>query len=1105
MMASMEKDNISSYQDTLSVMNSFIQKSDDIYYNLDGNGNIIFINEAINNLGYSSADLIGKHIMEIVHPYDRSAAEYRINERRTGDRKTLAFETRLIPKLRNSGQNGTSNTPVYIFEAEGIYTSGKLSGDTFKGTRGIGRHVTKFKRTADESSKNIAWYKKHYKKLEEKKWNKIDSAPENITEKEAGMDINPLKDEYDNILKIIPGAVLSAFIIDTNSSSFILKKWEEWTGIISKDIKKDYSKLTDCIHPEDFPRIVEKYKNAVEKIQEYNFEYRLVHKNSGEIRTVRENGIPVFDEMKILKRFDGIVIDATRNKRVDNALENERGILKYLIDNLPDPVYVKDTFGRYILYNKSFVNNSSVRNEFEILGKTDFNLLPEKTAKQIQENESKILNAGKIQKYNEEARKNNDKWISTTKVPFKNIEGVIAGLIGIDQDVTSLKNTEIALQKSHIELEKRVKERTADLEKSNRILAEAQHIAHLGNWEWDIKTDKLHWSDEIYTIFGVEQKNIDPTYDLFLSIIHPDDRDLVEQSVNEAISKNTDYSIDHRIILKNGLEKYVHEDVKVVLDKNAGKPVKMIGTVLDISDRKKAEQALYNSELRYRTVSDFTYDWEYWVDQNEKLQYVSPSCERITGYKADEFYENQNLFEKIIFSEDKQILVKHNHDSHKELKLRLVQLRIIRKDGEICWIEHACRPVIDNNGNFLGIRASNRDITARKNAEEEKSKLETQLFHAQKMDSIGRLTGGIAHDFNNILCGILGYAEILKTKIEDNRSFESKALNIIHNGALKATKLTKQLLSFARKEEYETFPLNVNIVMKESVLLVEKTFEENINLIYDLDKDINLVDASESQLDQVFTNLIINAKDSMPDGGDLTLKTENVFLDKTDTNFIPYLTSGNYAVITISDTGTGMASEVIDKIFEPFYTTKKKGKGTGLGLSTVYRIIKNHKGHISVYSEVDKGTVFKIYLPVSGANVINEESKKDSESLIKGNEKILLVDDDLSILEIMKIQLEELGYTAITVDNGTDAVKYFEDKKENIDLILLDLIIPGISGKKTFSRIKELKPDAKIIVLSGFSKNKKVSKMIEKGAADFIQKPFKLYDFSNTIRKVLDK
>ncbi len=392
------------------------------------------------------------------------------------------------------------------------------------------------------------------------------------------------------------------------------------------------------------------------------------------------------------------------------------------------------------------------------------------------------------------------------------------------------------------------------------------------------------------------------------------------------------------------------------------------------------------------------------------------------------------------------------------------------------------------------------EIMERKLVEEEKAKLEEQFFHTQKMESIGRLAGGIAHDFNNILTSIIGYAEMLKGKFQNTATLEGKASEVIFIGAERAASLTGQLLSFARKDDFQTISLDVNRIIKNAFKIMENILEKKVDTHFIFNKDRIIIEADESQLNQVFTNLIVNAKDALPDGGEIIFKTDKVFLGKNDIKKMPDLEEGYYAFISFKDNGTGIPVETAKKIFDPFFTTKEKGKGTGLGLATVYTIIKNHKGRITVNSKQGEGTEFLIYLPVSEKEVLKE---KNVDILKAGKGTVLIIDDEENVRDLAASQLESLGYDVILAEDGEKGIEIYISQKDNIDLVLLDIIMPKIDGRKTNQLLMKTNPGVKVILMSGYSKDGISETILNEGAMGFIQKPFRLQDLSEAVAEAL--
>ena len=384
----------------------------------------------------------------------------------------------------------------------------------------------------------------------------------------------------------------------------------------------------------------------------------------------------------------------------------------------------------------------------------------------------------------------------------------------------------------------------------------------------------------------------------------------------------------------------------------------------------------------------------------------------------------------------------------------------------------------------------------------ERRSLEEQLTQAQKMESIGTLAGGIAHDFNNILTIIQGYSEmVLAAKAEDHPDY--KDLFAVHVAAQRGADLVKQLMTFSRKVETEMRPVNLNQEVQTAVKLLSRTIPKMIDIQLHLAPDIPRIKADSGQMEQVILNLAVNAKHAMPNGGTLTIETGAIALDdeycKTHSQAAP----GDYVYLKIEDTGYGMSKDVLNRIFEPFFSTKKPGEGTGLGLAMVYGITKNHGGHIMVYSEPGVGTTFKIYLPVVVDMAASGEFRIEPEAP-GGSETILLVDDEDMIRDLGRKMLEQAGYSVMEAETGEEALETYRNRGREIDLVVLDLVMPGIGGYQALVELKNMDSDVRVVVASGYSPNGLARSATEGGASGFVAKPFRRTEMLRTVRKALD-
>ncbi|OPY74790.1 MAG: Blue-light-activated protein [Syntrophorhabdus sp. PtaU1.Bin050] len=501
------------------------------------------------------------------------------------------------------------------------------------------------------------------------------------------------------------------------------------------------------------------------------------------------------------------------------------------------------------------------------------------------------------------------------------------------------------------------------------------------------------------------------------------------------------------------------------------------------------ENLVVESEKKYQVLIDNANE-SIFVIQDGVIKFPNPRTTELFGYSMREL-ENMP-FISLVHDDDKIAVTEQKERVEKEgVTVSTSTFRIIRHSGETIWadmnvvnIEWGGRPA------FLVFL---RDIT-------EKKRMEAELIQAQKMEAIGTLAGGIAHDFNNLLMGVIGYTSlILLNKDETDPHYQK--LKSIEKLVQSGADLTKQLLGFARGGKYEVKPTDLNELIGKSSEMFGRTRQE-ITMHRKYEKGLHPADVDRGQIEQVLLNLYVNAWQAMSGGGDLYLETKNVVLDAAYT--MPHsLPPGPYVKISVTDTGTGMDLATQQRIFEPFFTTKEMGRGTGLGLASAYGIIKNHGGIISVESEPDKGSTFSIYLPASQGQV-ETENIQPSE-IVRSTETVLLVDDQEMILAVGGEMLKVLGYEVFTAQSGEEALAIYRGKDEMIDVVILDMIMPGVSGGETYDRLKAINPGVKVILSSGYSIDGQATEIMARGCSGFIQKPFNIGDLSEKIREVLGR
>lgn len=640
------------------------------------------------------------------------------------------------------------------------------------------------------------------------------------------------------------------------------------------------------------------------------------------------------------------------------------------------------------------------------------------------------------------------------------------------------------------------------LRKNQALLVKTQQIARLGGWELDlsnmdeINKNELRWTDEVFRIFGFEPGSVKVTNELFFQAVHPEDRPGISEAVSKALAEKTPYSIEHRVVWPDGTERVVHEHADIVFDDKSGQPLRMFGTVQDITERKRSEKAFRESEERFGQIAANITE-VFWLTDPFKNQmiYISPGYEKIWGRSCESLYQNPISWVEAIHPEDRQRVL--DAAMTKQVKGEFdLEYRIVRPDGSIRWIRDRAYPIRDEKGEVYRIAGIALDITKEK-------QLADQLRQAQKMEAIGQLAGGIAHDFNNLLTAIDGYNDLALEQLAPDNPLHGD-LEEIKKATQRAASLTRQLLAFSRRQMLQPAVLNLNELVAGMEGMLRRLIGENIELVAVCAPDLTSVKTDPHQLEQVIMNLAVNARDAMPEGGRLTLETANVKLDDAFVQEHVGAQPGAYAMLAVSDSGNGMDVEVQKHLFEPFFTTKEKGKGTGLGLSTVYGIVKQSGGYISVYSEPGRGSCFKIYLPQ-----VSEETQKKTVQAAPakttgGTETILLVEDEEAVRALTVKILRAKGYTVLEAGDGKEAQAVLKEHSGALDLLLSDVVMPRMGGPELAAWLKRGRRGVKILFMTGYTDLSAFQEGSLPPGTALLSKPFSPQVLAEKVREVLD-
>ncbi len=509
----------------------------------------------------------------------------------------------------------------------------------------------------------------------------------------------------------------------------------------------------------------------------------------------------------------------------------------------------------------------------------------------------------------------------------------------------------------------------------------------------------------------------------------------------------------------------------------------------------RIRRRLVEREEFFQLISENVIDMIAVVDSNGRRAYNSPSYQRILGYSPEEL-EATSSFEQV-HPDDHQIVVDAAGDVRRTGVGRRIEYRMRHKDGSWVYLESTASPVMNAKGEVENLVIVNRDISERR-------RLEEQLRQSQKMDAIGRLSGGVAHDFNNLLGVIIGYAEILQERIPETDSMRAPVDQIIKAGS-RASSLTKQLLAFSRQQVMEPKILVLNAVVADTEKMLRRLIGEDIELLTSLDPALGKIRADQGQIEQVIMNLAVNARDAMPEGGRLVIETANFEIDDKFARRYAYpVLPGSYILLTVSDNGIGMDTATQQRIFEPFFTTKEKGKGTGLGLSTVYGVVKQSGGYIDVVSTRGKGTTFNIYLPCVGQNAVETNTLgPERPEELRGTETILVAEDEDTLRALTRHLLELYGYRVLEACDGNQALRLSEQTADEINVLLTDVVMPGISGRILADQLKQKRPDVKVVFMSGYTGQRVGEKDILEPGSLFLQKPFTREGLARKIREAL--
>lgn len=787
----------------------------------------------------------------------------------------------------------------------------------------------------------------------------------------------------------------------------------------------------------------------------------------------------VYDNAKRAVAMIGVARDVSERKLAEHTLQQSLERNNAIINAIPDLLFEVSDDG-YILDYRCPSNLELFIPPEQFLGKKIDTILPPEIVQKITPAITQALQQNEIQVFEYTLTMHNElRYYEDRIVPLPDKK-----VLSVIRDITERKQTEDAL---------RINERR---------MKKAQELAHVGNWEIDLITQTIWGSEESLRMYGYDTTiHRKPLSEIQKAAKEPY-RTQLDSALKNLVNNNAPYDIQYEITRESDGElRFMHSKAEVVRDAH-GVPISVIGVIQDITDIHKAEQTLLQSESSFRAIFNGVSDAIFLQSaHSHEILSVNEKAKEMFGYTDEEVHtltaENLSAGYPPYTQREANEFFRSAEDG----KIVTFEWLAKHRNNTTFWVEISIKKSLIGDVEYFLVLV--RNIQERKHAEDEKQKLQQQLFQVQKAESIGTLAAGIAHDFNNILNIILANVELLALRYEANEK-ASERVSAVLKSIDRGSKLVRQLLTYARKNETKHEALNINDIVHDMGKFIFETFPKTLTTVTRLGQQLPLISADAIQLHQVLMNLCINARDAVEDNGVITLSTELCSGERVQKKF-PGASSKHYILLKVADSGNGIEKEKLHRIFEPFFTTKKPGKGTGLGLAVTYGIIQSHKGFIDVESEIGKGTTFNLYFPVIESLPVQAETPQSLSAVPQGkNETVLLIEDESPLIELAASVLQTNGYSVISTLNGEDGIEMFKKQQHDISIVVSDLGLPKCNGIVVLKEIKKVQPNVKFILASGFISSNERTQGMENGAALIIDKPYNMRELLIKIRAVLD-
>ncbi len=788
-------------------------------------------------------------------------------------------------------------------------------------------------------------------------------------------------------------------------------------------------------------------------------------KKDGSILHVMLNGMPI-DQDDWSRGIIFTALDITPLKQSQKAVKEGENLLHSLMNGIDESILLLDKQGKVLIINDEGARRNGVSPE-EMQGRDVFSFMPPKLARGRRAQFERILEEQKPLRFTDQ--RPGGQIYDNLVYPIFNSQNVLSQIAVIAQNIT---------ERSQMEM---------NMRNTKNILLALIEASPLPMFDMDLEGNvQTIWNTAAEETFGWQREEV---LGRQTPLVSEENEEELDDLLDHIAAGNSITELEVQRMRKDGTPIDVSISAAPVRI-SSGEVTGVMVVLANVTERKRAENQLRKFKLGIERSGEVIF----MTDSEGVIGYVNPTFTEVYGYDESEAIGSTP---RILKSG------KYGEEFYEQFWQAILSKQVVdgeivnrTKHGDLVTVQGSASPILNEEGETIGFLAIHRDVTKQKQMEE-------QYRQSLKMQSIGRLAGGVAHDLNNLLTPIMGYAELLTTRINDDETLLGYAQQI-HHATDRAKDLTQQLLAFGRKQTLKMETIDSVAAIAKFEKILRRTIREDIELRFHLKPESGHVRIDQSQIGQVIVNLAVNAQDAMPEGGRLTIGTDDIELTRKEAQRIPELEPGSYVMITISDTGEGIDSEILPQIFEPFFTTKVNGEGTGLGLATVYGIVKQHEGHISVYSEKSLGTTFRIYLPrvEPGTTQTTDESQLSRANA--GEETIVIAEDDDMVRNYVYNLLMEKGYQVIEAANSREALDAVQKQSGQIDLLISDVIMPGMNGKELYNQIADRYPDIKVLYISGYTDDV-ISKhgILEQGVS-FLQKPFSNHQLTEKIRDILD-